>query len=225
MTTGVDHPLAKVLHAASRRSFPPSDGTVEVLPALTGPCDAAVAFTGYSVIAADVPRDWVEQHFPAGWSAEHEHHGALSVHFLDELANRLGVSTPGIHILMAAQKPPQAGPRAGLKTSDRVHAGWAAYRSDIVSYEDVEGGGLINLGRGPGGRLDLYVELEGADRPWLRASTVVRGRELLEAARTVAPDDLFASVPAYDGRALRTFLAGGFRAIGAEALFLTRPRP
>jgi hypothetical protein len=38
-----------------------------------------------------------------------------------------------------------------------------------------------------------------------------------------APDDLFASVPAYDARALRTYLAGGFRAIGAEALFLTRP--
>ena len=52
---------------------------------------------------------------------------------------------------------------------------------------------------------------------------MVRGRELLEAARTLAPGDLYASVPAHDATALRTYLCGGFRAIGAEALFLTRP--
>jgi hypothetical protein len=221
--TVTDHSLARLLHAAARRSFPPSDGTVEVFPALPGPCDIALAFTGYSVVAADVPEDWVREHVPAGWVAEQQHHGTLSVHFLGALADRLGVAPPGINILLAAQKPPQAGPRAGLRPSSRARSDWAAYRSDVVCYEDADGGGVINLGRGPGGRLDLWIELEGADRPWLRASTVVRGKDLLEAARTIAPDDLFASVPSYDGRALRTFLAGGFRAIGAEALFLTRP--
>lgn len=223
MATKTDHPLAHLLRAAARRSFPPSDGTVEVFPALPGPCDIALAFTGYSVVAADVPEDWVRRQVPAGWEAEHQHHGTLSVGILNALADRLGIAAPGINILLAAQKPPQAGPRVGLQPSSRVRSDWAAYRTDVVCYEDTDGGGVINLGRGPGGRLDLWVELQGADRPWLKASTVVHGRELLEAARTVAPDDLFASVPAYDGRALRTFLAGGFRAIGAEALFLTRP--
>lgn len=94
----------------------------------------------------------------------------------------------------------------------------------MAGHADVEGSGVIALGRGPGGRLDLYVQLEGAERPWLRASTLVEGRELLEAARTLAGGELFASVPAHDGTALRTYLCGGFRAIGAEALFLTRPR-
>jgi hypothetical protein len=50
---------------------------------------------------------------------------------------------------------------------------------------------------------------------------VVRGRDLLEAARTLADGDLFASVPAYDATALRTYLCGGFRAVGAEARFRT----
>jgi hypothetical protein len=99
-----------------------------------------------------------------------------------------------------------------------------ACRTDVVAYTDADGG-VIAIGRGPGGRWDLSVELDGADRPWLRASTVVQGRELLEAARTVAPGDLFASVPAYDATSVRTYLCGGFRVIGAEALFLTRPAP
>ena len=84
---------------------------------------------------------------------------------------------------------------------------------------------MITIGHGPGRRLDLSVELDGAERSWLRADTVVQGRELLEAARTVADGDLFASVPAWDAPTLRTYLCGGFRAIGAEALFLTRPAP
>ena len=48
-----------------------------------------------------------------------------------------------------------------------------------------------------------------------------RARDLLEAARTLADGDLFASVPAYDATALRTYLCGGFRAVGAEARFRT----
>jgi hypothetical protein len=51
------------------------------------------------------------------------------------------------------------------------------------------------IGRGPGGRLDLRVELAGSERQWLTPATVVRGRDLLEAARTLADGDLFASVP------------------------------
>lgn len=223
MSTMTDHPLANLLQAAARRSFPPSDGTVEVFSAPPGPCDIALAFTGYSVVAADVPEAWVRRQVPTGEVGEQQHYGTLSVHFLDALSERLGVAALGINILLAAQKPPQAGPRARLQPSSRLRSDWAAYRSDVVCYEDEDGGGVINLGRGPGGRLDLWIELQGADRPWLQASAVVRGRDLLEAARTVAQDDLFASVPAYDGRALRTFLAGGFRAIGAEALFLSRP--
>lgn len=223
MSTAIDHPLAKLLHDAAHRSFPPSDGRVEVLPAPPGPCDVAVAFTGHAVVAADVPEDWVREHVPDGWAADVEHPGTLSVHFLGALSDRLGSAPTGVNLLLAGPKPPDAGARAELRASSRVRSEWAAYRSEVVGYEDSDGGGVINLGRGPGGRWDLWIELEGADRPWLRPSAVVRGRELLMAARVTAPGDLFASVPSYDARALRTFLAGGFRAIGAEVLFLTRP--
>lgn len=222
---GTGHPLTRLLRGAARRCLPPADGTVEVCPAPPGPCDAAVVFTGYSMVAADVPEDWVREHVAHGRSGDGGLHGAVSAHFLEALADRLGVPTPGVNVLLAAPKPPQAGPRAAVRPSDRIRNDWAVYRSDVVCYTDREGTGVITIGRGPGGRLDLSIDLEGAERPWLRGSTVVQGRELIEAARTIAAGDLFASVPAYDAAALRTYLCGGFRAIGAEALFLTRPAP
>ena len=213
------HPLGTMLRDAARRSLPMADGTIAVCPALTGPCDAVVVCSGFTIVAADVPTAWVLQRVPRGPG------GALSPGFLGALADRLGVPAPEVNVLLAARKPPQARARAALRPSDRSPADWAAYRSDIHCYADPDGTGVITLGRGPGQRLDLSVELEGARRPWLRASTVVAGRELLEAARTVATDDLFASVPAWDAAALRTYLCGGFRAIGAEALFGTRTTP
>jgi hypothetical protein len=217
-STTVEHPLTGLLRAAARRGLPPVDPTVAVCPAPPGPCAVAVALGGLSVVAADVPREWVCEHTPTGPGA------AVSPRLVEALAIRLGVPTPTVHVLLAARKPPQAGPRAALWPGGRVHPDWAAHRTDVVAYTDAEGG-VIAIGRGPGGRWDLSVELPGADRPWLRASTVVQGRELLEAARTVAPGDLFASVPVHDATSLRTYLCGGFRAIGAEALFLTRPAP
>jgi hypothetical protein len=216
--TTPEHPLTGLLRAAARRGLPPVDPTIAVCPAPPGPCAVAVALGGLSVVAADVPREWVIENAPTGPGA------AVSPRLVEGLATRLGMPAPPVHVLLAARKPPQAGPRAALWPGGRVRPEWAAHRTDVVSYADAEGN-VIAIGRGPGGRWDLSVELEGADRPWLRASTVVQGRELLEAARTVAPGDLFASVPAHDATSLRTYLCGGFRVIGAEALFLTRPAP
>jgi hypothetical protein len=225
MPTVTDHPLAALLHEAARRRFPAPDGALRVFPPLDGPCDAAVAFTGHSAVAADVPEEWVRERVPEGWSDEHQHPGTVSVRFLHALAERLGVTAPlGANILLAAVKPAQSGPRAALGPSERIQADWAGFRSDVVAYETADGAGVINLGRGPGGRLDLWVGLEGAEASYLRPATMSRGRDLLRAARTVATDDLFASVPVYDARALSTFLAGGFHVVAAEALLLTRPR-
>ena len=214
-----DHPLRTLLRAAARRALPPVDETVAVCPAPPGPCAVAVAIDGLSMVAADVPPEWVSERVPSGPG------GAMSATFLAALAGRLGAPTPGVDILLVARKPPQAGQRAALAPSDRVCVEWAADRTHVTCWTDTEGAGVIMIGRGPGDRLDLRVELEGAERPWLTPATVVRGRELLEAARTVADGDLFASVPAYDATALRTYLCGGFRAIGAEARFRTHPTP
>ena len=91
--------------------------------------------------------------------------------FLAALADRLGVPTPGVDVLLVARKPPQAGPRAALIPSDRVDAAWAADRTDVSCWAAADGGGVIMIGRGPGGRLDLRVELEGSARQCFRTPT------------------------------------------------------
>lgn len=216
---GGAHPLTTLLRAAARRTLPPVDGTVAVCPAPCGPCAVTVAIGGLSMVAADVPPGWVSEHIPAGAG------GAVSPPFLTALATRLGVPTPGVDILLVARKPPQAGPRSALRPIERIDAAWARDRTDVTCWADTDGGGVIMIGRGPGGRLDLRAELAGSERQWLTPATVVRGRDLLEAARTVADGDLFASVPVHDATALRTYLCGGFRAIGAEARFPTGCTP
>jgi hypothetical protein len=205
------------------RRCPVADGTLDVFPAPTGPSDVAVAFAGYSVVAADVAPDWVGARVPVGGGTEPGRHGAVAVGFLEALAAHLGVPAPGVHLLLAAPKPPDAGRRTALRPSDRVEPTWASHRSDVTGYVDDEGG-LVNFGRGPGGRLDLLVTLDGADRTWLRPTTFVQSRDLLHAARALAGEDLFASVPVWDTFSVRTYLTGGFRPVGGEALLLTRPR-
>lgn len=188
-------------------------------PAPAGPCAVAVAFRGYSAVAADAPAAWVREHVPAGPQ------GALAPTFLAALAGRLHAPAPGVHLLLAARRPPQAEARATLLPSSEMPADWAAHRSDVACWTDAEGASVIAIGRGPGGRYDLYAEVCGAENPWLRPETVARIRGVFDAARALAPDDLFASVPVQDAMALRAHLLGGFRAIGAEALFRTRPAP
>jgi hypothetical protein len=213
--SGATHAFTALLRAAARRALPPVDGTVAACSAPSGPCAVAVAIGGFSMVAANVPPEWVSAHVPAGPG------GAVAPPLLAALADRHRVPTPGVDVLLVARKPPQAGPRAALVPSEAVDLAWAADRTDVECWAAADGGGVIMIGRGPGGRLDLRVELEGAERQWLTPATVVRGRDLLEAARTLAEGDLFASVPAYDATALRTYLCGGFRAVGAEARFRT----
>jgi hypothetical protein len=86
-------------------------------------------------VAADVAPEWVSEHVPVGAG------GAVAPPFLAALADRLGVPTPGVDVLLVARKPPQAGPRAALRPSGRVDATWAADRTDVTSWADPDGGG------------------------------------------------------------------------------------
>lgn len=216
-------PLARLLHDAAHRKFPPVDDTVAVLPAPSGPCDVVLAFTGHAVVAADVPESWVRDHLSDHGGGGHRQE-MLSVGFLGALSDRLGSYPAEVSILLTASKPVGSTPMVELRESDKRELDWAAYRADVRSYEDTDGYGVLNLGHGPGGRWDLWMGFAGASRPPLSLSPrgVGRARSLLETARAHAPDVLFASVPSSDARALRAFEAGGFHPIGAEVLFLTR---
>lgn len=205
------------LESAARGTFPPDDGGIEVLPSPAGRCDAVVAFTGHSVVAASVSTAWVEERVP-----REDFTGPMRADFVAALAAELGVTPGSLDVLLAA--PGQAAGSRGVGLVEVGEGGARTarahrYRTGVRTYTDQRGSGTLNLGRGVEGRWDLSIELQPSDR------SAGAGRALIQAARTLIPADelLFASVAPGNARCLRAFLAAGFTPLGAEVLFLTRP--
>jgi hypothetical protein len=207
--------LFAFLQRAASGSFPADNGDVKVLASPSGYCDAVVALTGHSIVAAGVTSAWVEKRVPRD-----DLTGPMRADFVAALAGKLGTNPGSVDVLLAAPR---------LESSDVVDlvkvdegdgrtARARRYRTEVQSYTDREGG-VVNLGRGVDGRLDLSIELPADVR------SIGRGRKLIEAARTLVPPDefLFASIAPGNARCLRAALAAGFAPLGGEVLFLVRP--
>jgi GNAT superfamily N-acetyltransferase len=91
------------------------------------------------------------------------------------------------------------------------------YRDDVRAWRAE--GGVVLLGRGLGGRWEVAIEVDPAERG--RGI----GRSLAIASRHLVPDGaaLWAQVAPGNAASIRAFLAAGFRPVGAEAV-LTAPR-
>lgn len=208
--------LLALLHQASSGSFPTDGGAVEVLPSPSGACDAVVALTGHSVVAARVTEHWVQERVPRD-----DLTGPMRADFVAALAEELGTNPGSIDVLLAAPRLDSPPPvelfevgHGDARTAQARH-----YRTEVRSYADRDSSGIVNLGRGLDGRLDLSIELP----PEVRSFG--RGRKIIEAARTLVPPSefVFASIAPGNARCLRAALAAGFAPIGSEVLFLVRP--
>ena len=140
---------------------------------LSGPCAVAVAIGGLSMVAADVAPEWVSEHVPTGRAAQWRRRSSPRSPTASACPRRASTCcwSPA-----SRRRPDRA--RPGSQRPRRRDVGRGPHRRHELAAAD--GGGVIMIGRGPGGRLDLRVELEGSDRQWLTAATVVRGRDLLE---------------------------------------------
>lgn len=174
-----------------------------------------VALTGHSVVAAGVTESWVQERVP-----KDDLTGPLRPDFVGALAEELGAKPGSIDVLLAAPRLDSAAVElveveCGGDRSSRARR----YRSDVRSYTDRDSGGIVDLGRGLDGRLDLSFELPCESR------STGRGRKIIEAARTLVPpgEFVFVSVAPGNARCLRAVLAAGFAPIGGEVLFLVRP--
>ncbi|WP_104524139.1 hypothetical protein [Blastococcus atacamensis] len=72
--------------------------------------------------------------------------------------------------------------------------------------------GLLTVGRGIAGRLEVSLEVEAAERG--RGL----GAALALAARALTVEPLWAQVAPANTASLRSFLAAGYRPVGAEVL-------
>ena len=95
-----------------------------------------------------------------------------------------------------------------------------AYRTDVEVHTDAQARGLVILGRGLAGRLEVSIEVH----PEHRGRGV--GSDLARAALKLVTDGepLFAQVAPGNVASLRAFLAAGYKPIGSEVLFLRTRR-
>lgn len=221
-TTATDHPYVQRLHQATMGDYVEYTRDVEVGPALPGPCDAVAFLPGRTLVAADVDEDWVGQQLVAQRDRRPEDPSTGLGQFLAALTERLG--SPPTYASVLATAPHRAAFLAGkFKKVKESDPGWSPYRTDVTTYlyDSPSITGYVDLGRGPGGRWDAFVRVDRDARDHSGGGS----RQLLTAALTMVPkgEELYGAAPVHDIRALRTMLAGGFRPICTEVLFLTRP--
>ena len=206
--------LLRLLRDAALGAPPAADGRVEVWPGPVGTVDALLAFTAHHVIAADVDPDLVAARLPDG-----DLSAPMSAAFLGWLGERLGSRPGSLDVVLAAgglggTPPLELVPAVDPDRHQRV-ARALRYRRDLAVWTDPEGAGLLTVGRGLAGRLELAFEVDPARRG--RGL----GRLLVAAARHLTPpgEPLFAQVAPGNVASLLVVQAAGFRPVGAEVLF------
>jgi hypothetical protein len=150
--------VLSLLEQAAASSFPADSGEIEVLPSPSGSCDAVVALTGHSILASGVTESWVEERVPRD-----DLTGPMRPDFVAALAAELGTKPGSIDVLLAAPGLDSAPAVELFQVEDGdARTGRARrYRSDVRSYADRDSGGVVNLGRGLDGRLDLSNRTSG----------------------------------------------------------------
>lgn len=200
---------------AARGGFPPADGGVDVVPAVAGAGAIVAAFTAHSVIAADVPPEEILRRLdPDDLGA------TFRIPFLAWLAHRVDCAPGIIDAILVA--PPPAAPRIRLlEVGGREHPRIARaleQRSDVRVWTDETGAGVVTIGRGLTGRLEIGLEVDAAARH--RGL----GRALASQAAALAGNEpLFAQVAPGNAASLRCFQAAGWRPLGVELSFVRVP--
>lgn len=201
------HPLAAVLAAAVRGVFPPPDGAVEVLPPDSRGTRAVVELTGHAYILTDLPSGLLASLGADGFG------GASHPRVLTAVAgvgDEIG-TLDAVLARWAIPGPARLGELDSVEYHPRVRRA-RSHRRGVRVLGDERG--LVCVGRGLVGRLEMSVELTGAT-PGGGA-----GRELVTAALAGLPADepVFAQVSPGNAASLRLFLGCGFVPIGSEVL-------
>ncbi|MFE5399048.1 GNAT family N-acetyltransferase [Streptomyces sp. NPDC056568] len=206
--------LRDILGAAARGVFPAADGGTTVVPQHGARDAGVIAFTAHSVVFTDEDPGWVRKTLD-GLGCD-PLAATMNARFLTAFAERTGRTTDTIDVLLTGAPLPGVPGTALTEVADPGHPRVvsARRRRDEVRVWAADGGVLV-LGRGVAGRLEVAVEVaEGARHRGL-------GRRLVTAARQVAGGEpVWAQVSAGNARSLRAFQAAGYTPVGSEALFL-----
>ncbi|MEU2620040.1 GNAT family N-acetyltransferase [Streptomyces sp. NPDC007157] len=205
--------LRDILDAAARGVFPPPDGRTTVVPQPSERDAGVLSFTAHSVVFTDEDPEWVYdtlRALPCDPLC-----ATMNARFLIALMDRTGREQETIDALLVAAPLPGRPdlPLTELTGPDHSRVTYARARREEVRAWATEGG-VVVLGRGVAGRLEVSVEVdEGVRRRGL-------GRALVTAARQLAGEPLWAQIAPGNARSVRAFQAAGYLPVGAEALLL-----
>jgi len=188
---------------------------VEVMASPLGRADAVVAFSGHNIVAVPLHPAVVISHLP-----DDDPGAPVSALFLSWLGATLGVVPGTLDLVMVGEgtgEPATELVPVAVDEHPRVVRA-VTHRSDITVHTDAEGDGVVILGRGLAGRLEVSVEV-AADR---RSRGV--GTSLARAALGLARNGelVWAQVSPGNVASVRTFLRAGYRPVCSEVLFLRR---
>lgn len=208
--------LRSILDAAARGVFPAADGRTTVVPQPSHRDAGVFAFTAHSVVFTDEDPRWVHEALRAvdcdALAA------SMNARFLAAFMERTGRGSDTIDVMTVGAPLPGEPPLALTKIDDPDHPRVVSSRKrrDDVRVWAADGGVLV-LGRGVAGRLEVAVEVDEDVRH--RGL----GRALAHAARQLGGGEpVWAQVSPGNARSLRAFQAAGYLPVGSEVLLSAR---
>ncbi|WP_031487132.1 GNAT family N-acetyltransferase [Streptomyces bicolor] len=207
--------LRDILDAAARGVFPPADGGTTVVPQPSPRHAGVLSFTAHSFVVTDEDPDWI---YDTLRDVDCDALAAtLNPRFLAAFMERTGRWSETVDAVLVGSPLPGEPPLALTEIKDAGHPriGYAHGRRDDVRAWTAEGG-VVVMGRGVAGRLEVSVEVDETVRQ--RGL----GRLLVTAARHLVTEPLWAQIAPGNARSVRAFQAAGYRQVGAELLLHAR---
>jgi hypothetical protein len=197
--------LGHILREAADGRFPPVDGEIEVVPPYRPGLEAVVAFTGHAVFVTSLDVEVVRGFGPDGYGRAHDPEVMLAL-------GGPGASYGCLDGILVARGTGAGGPPVRTDADDHPRVKLArSLRDEVVVYGSDTG--LVTLGRGLGGLLELSIEVTEPRRG--------QGRGLIVAALGLVPagEPVLACVAPGNAASLRAFLATGFTPIGSVQIY------
>jgi hypothetical protein len=182
-----------------------------VVGAVAGAPAAVLSFTAHHLVAADVPAGEVLARVDP-----QDLKGPMAPGVLAWLAERTGLVAGSLDVVLAWVPGRAADPAPVHEVEPVEHPRVVRARRWRTELRVFEGeGGMVVLGRGLAGRLELSVEVDRDRRDRGLARRLAAG-----ALAAAAPSEpVFAQVAAANAASLRALQPAGFAAVGAEVLF------
>ena len=216
MAESVTTTLEAALRDAERGMWPSADGSILAVPAVSGAVAAVFGFTAHLFVAVDgLGQGELDVLLPDG-----DLSAPLNPPFLAWLEARCGARVNNVDaVLLAPVSPVAEIPSWLTEASVRDHARvQRSQRHRSATRVFACDGGLVLVGRGVAGRLEMAFEVDPAYQGQGLGRRLAAASLAIAAAVDESCTHVWAQCAPGNAASLRTLLAAGFAPAGAEAL-------